>query len=46
MLGKVIKKIQINKAPNSDLINAHWYKKLTSHQDQLSVLSNQQTQLG
>ena len=43
MLDKVIKKIQINKAPGSDLINGYWYKNLTSHRDQLSALFNQQT---
>ena len=42
MLDKVIKKIQINKAPGSDLINGYWYKNLTSYRDQLSVLFNQQ----
>ena len=31
MLDKVIKKIQINKAPGSDLINGYWYKNLTSY---------------
>ena len=41
MLDKVIKKIQINKAQGSDLINQHWYKRLTSYRDQLSVLYNQ-----
>ena len=42
MLDKVIKKIQSNKAPGKDLINGYWYKNLTSDQDQLSVLFNQQ----
>ena len=42
MPDKVIMKIQINKAPGSDLINGYWYKNLTSYQDQLSVLFNQQ----
>ena len=43
MLDKVIKKIQINKAPGSDLINGYWYKNLTSYRrDRLSVLFNQQ----
>ena len=42
ILDKVIKKIQINKAPGCDLINGYWYKNLTSYQDQLSVLFNQQ----
>ena len=42
MLDKVIKKIQINKTPGSDLINGYWYKNLTSYRDQLSVLLNQQ----
>ena len=42
ILDKVIKKIQINKAPGSDLINGYWYKNLTSYRDQLSVLFNQQ----
>ena len=42
MLNKVIKKIQSNKASGKDLINGYWYKNLTSDQDQLSVLFNQQ----
>ena len=42
MPDKVIMKIQINKAPGSDLINGYWYKNLTSYRDQLSVLFNQQ----
>ena len=37
-----IMKIQINKAPGSGLINGYWYKNLTSYQDELSVLFNQQ----
>ena len=44
MLDKVIKKIQINKAPGSDLRSGYWYKNLTSYRDQLSVLFNQQFQ--
>ena len=44
MMGKLIKKIEINKAPGSDLINGYWYKNLTSYQDQFSVLLNQQIQ--
>ena len=43
-MGKLIKKIEINKAPGSDLINGYWYKNLTSYQDQFSVLLNQQIQ--
>ena len=42
ILDKVIKKIQINKAPGSDLINGYWYKSLTSYRYQLSALFNQQ----
>ena len=42
MLDKVIKKIQINNAPGSDLINGYWYKILTSYRVQLSVVFNQQ----
>ena len=42
MLNKVIKKIQINKAPGSDLINGYWYKNVASYRDQLSILFNQQ----
>ena len=42
MLDKVIKKIQISKAPGSDLINGYWYKNLTSYRDQSSVLFSQQ----
>ena len=42
ILDKVIKKIQINKAPGSDIINGYWYKNLTSYRDQLSVLFSQQ----
>ena len=41
-MDKVIKKVQINKAPGSDLINGSWYKNLTSYRDQLSVLLSQQ----
>ena len=42
MLDKVIKKIQINKAPSNDLINGYWYKSLIGYQDQLSISFNQQ----
>ena len=42
MPDKVIKKLQIKKAPASDLINGYWYKNLTSYRDQLSVLFSQQ----
>ena len=42
ILDKVIKKIQISKAPDNDLINRYWYKHLTSYQNELSVLFNQQ----
>ena len=42
MLDIVIKKIQTNKAPGSDLINGYWHKNLTSYRDQLSNLFNQQ----
>ena len=42
MLDKVIKKIQINKAPSSDLRSGYFYESLTSYRDQLSVSFNQQ----
>ena len=41
MLDKIIKKIQINKAPGNDLPNGYCYKHLPSYQDELSVLFNQ-----
>ena len=38
---KVVKKLQLKKAPGPDMIGGFWYKKLSSYIPYLSILFNQ-----